>query len=269
MTRYSLAIPGAAFLICSLVSSSLAQTPPDTPPPPSSASAAPAQSAPLSTEDMAKLYLIRKEFAAAEVLFRKLTQQQPKNAVYWNELGIAMHNQAELDSAMKCYQKAAKLDSHYADPVNNMGTVWYERKKYPKAIRSYKRAITIKDNFASFYMNLGYAYFADKKYEESIATFHTVLQIDPQAFDQGSSRTGTVVQDRSLDADRGRFYFMLAKSFAQAGNLERCIIYLRKARDEGYKDMDAAKSDPAFAGVLKDPAIQEILFPAPPPTAQP
>ena len=218
---------------------------------------------------MAKLYLLRKDFAGAEALFRKLTVQEPKNAVYWNELGITLHNQSELGPAMKCYEKAAKLDSHYADPVNNIGTVWYERKKYTKAIRAYKRAIAIRDNFASFYMNLGYAYFADKKYEESIATFHKVLEIDPQAFDQGSSRTGTVVQDRSVSEDRGRFYFLLAKSFAQMGNLDRCVIYLRKARDEGYKDMDAAKTDPAFAGVLKDPAIQEILFPAPPQTAQP
>src|SRR5271157_3953442 len=269
MIRYLLAIPGVTFLFCSLLSPSRAQTTPDTPSTSSSASATSAQPAPLSQEDLAKLYLIRKEYPAAEVLFRKLTQQQPKNALYWNELGITLHNQAELDPAMKCYEKASKLDSHYADPVNNIGTVWYERKKYSKAIRAYKRAISIKDDFASFYMNLGYAYFADKKYEDAIASFHKTLALDPQAFDQASSRTGTIVQDRSIDADRGRFYFMLAKSFAQVGNLERCVIYLRKARDEGFKDMDAAKSDPAFAGVLKDPAIQEILFPAPPETAQP
>ncbi|HXR33916.1 MAG TPA: tetratricopeptide repeat protein [Verrucomicrobiae bacterium] len=266
MIRYLLAIPGIALLFCLLLSPALAQTTPATPPASPSTSATPA---PLSPEDLAKLYLIRKEYPAAEVVFRKLTQQQPKNAVYWNELGITLHNQSELDPAMKCYERSAKLDSHYADPVNNIGTVWYERKKYSKAIRAYKRAIGIKDNFASFYMNLGYAYFADKKYEESIASFHKVLELDPQAFDQSNSRTGTIVQDRSIGADRGRFYFMLAKSFAQSGNLERCIIYLRKARDEGYKEMDAAKSDPAFAGVLKDPAIQEILAPTPAQTAQP
>jgi len=266
MTRYFLAIPGIALLSCLLVSPAFAQATPDTPP---AAPGTSATAAPLSQEDLAKLYLIRKEYPAAEVLFRKLTQQQPKNAVYWNELGITMHNQAMLDAAMKYYEKAAKLDAHYADPVNNIGTVWYERKKYSKSIRAYKRAISIKDDFAAFYMNLGYAYFADKKYEESIASFHKVLQLDPQAFDQSSSRTGTVVQDRSIGEDRGRFYFLLAKSFAQVGNLDRCVIYLRKARDEGYKDMDAAKSDPAFASVLKDPAIQEILFPAPAQTAQP
>lgn len=267
MTRYFLAIPLIALLLfCLHLSPALAQTTPVTPAPSPSASATPA---PVSQEDLAKLYLIRKEYPAAEVLFRRLTQQQPKNALYWNELGITLHNQAQLDPAMKCYEKASKLDSHYADPVNNIGTVWYERKKYSKAIRAYKRAIAIKDDFASFYMNLGYAYFADKKYEDAIASFHKTLALDPQAFDPSNSRTGTIVQDRSISEDRGRFYFMLAKSFAQAGNLDRCIIYLRKARDEGYKNMDAAKSDPDFAGVLKDPAIQEILTPAPPPTAQP
>jgi len=55
---------------------------------------------------------------------------------------------------MKCYEKSAKLDSRYADPVNNIGTVWYERKKYSKAIRA-TNGYRIKDDFASFYMNLG------------------------------------------------------------------------------------------------------------------
>jgi hypothetical protein len=61
--------------------------------------------------------------------------------------------------------------------------------------------------------------------------------------------------------DRGRFYFLLAKSFAEAGNLERCLIYLRKAKDEGYKELSAVRSDPSFAALLKDPGIQEVLAP--------
>jgi hypothetical protein len=44
---------------------------------------------------------------------------------------------------------------------------------------------------------------------------------------------------------------------------------LRKAKDEGYKEMAAVKSDPSFAAVLKDPAIQEVLAPKPPETPQP
>ena len=40
---------------------------------------------------------------------------------------------------------------------------------------------------------------------------------------------------------------MLAKSFAEAGDLERCIHYLQKAKDEGYQDFSDIKKDPAFA----------------------
>ncbi len=270
MTKYSLAIPVVASLLFWFPANSRAQSVPDTTPPQApSASATPAQNAPLSTEDLAKLYLVRKEYREAEDLFRKLTQKEPGNAVYWNELGISLHNQMQLNGAMKCYEKASALDAHYPDPVNNLGTVWYERKKYAKAIRTYKRAIGIKDEFAPFYLNLGYAYFGEKKYEESIAAFRKGLQYDPDAFDQSKSRSGTVIQDRSLTADRGLFYYLLAKSFAQAGNVDRCLIYLRKSRDEGYKDLQNAKTDPAFAGVLKNPEIQEVLEPKPPETVQP
>jgi len=213
--------------------------------------------------------LVRKQYTEAEAIFRRLTHEQPKNAVYWNELGITYQNQSELNSALKCYEKSAKLDPHYADPQNNIGTIWYERKKYPKAIRAYKKAILVKDDFAAFYLNLGFAYFGQQNYDDSIASFRKALQIDPAAFDNSRARMGTVIQDRSLSTDRGRFYFLLAKSFAEAGNVERCVIYLKKAKDEGYKDYAAAKTDPSFAAVLKDPAVQEVLASKPEETVQP
>jgi tetratricopeptide (TPR) repeat protein len=208
---------------------------------------------------MARLYLVRKQYREAQNLFHKLTVEQPRNALYWNELGISLHNQGDLASALKCYERSAKLDPKYPDPQNNVGTIWYERKKYGRAIRSYKRAITIRNDSAAFFLNLGYAYFGQKEYPSSIEAFQKALQLDPDAFDVHRSRGGTVIQDRSLASERGLFYFLLAKSFAQAGNVDRCIIYLKKAKDDGYKEMDTAKTDPAFALVIHDPAVQDVL----------
>jgi hypothetical protein len=95
------------------------------------------------------------------------------------------------------------------------------------------------------------------------------LARDPQFFEHNGSRTGSLLQDRSV-SDRGRFYFLLAKSFAETGNFDRCILYLRKAKDEGYASLVAdLKKDQAFTAVLKDPAVQEILAPKPVETAQP
>ena len=55
---------------------------------------------------------------------------------------------------------------------------------------------------AVLYSNLGYAYFGDKNYEESIAAFRIALQKDPQFFEHNSSRTGSLLQDRTRDRSR-------------------------------------------------------------------
>ncbi len=221
----------------------------------------------LSTEQLADLYMVRKDYREAAETYKRLTTENPRNPVFLNKLGIALHQQTALAQALKYYEQAARVDPKYADAQNNIGTIWYQRKKYGKAIKSYQKAIAIRGDMAVLYSNLGYAYFGDKKYEQSLASFQQTLKLDPQFFEHNGARNGSLLQDRSV-TDRGRFYYMLAKSFAQSGNLDRCIVYLRKAKDEGYASLNSVKTDPAFAAMLKDPAIQEILAPKPVESAQ-
>jgi len=222
----------------------------------------------LTDEQLADLYMARKDFREAAFSYKRLTDQHPQNPVYLNKLGIALHQQAALGAALKYYERASKVDPSYADAQNNIGTIWYQRKKYGRAIKAYQKAINIRNDMAVLHSNLGYAYFGDKKYVQAISSFRQALALDPQLFEHSNSRNGSILQDRSV-GDRGRFYFLLAKSFAEAGNLERCLIYLRKAKDEGYKELSAVKTDPSFAAALKDPAIQEVLAPKPPDSTQP
>jgi len=222
----------------------------------------------LTDEQIADLYMARKDFREAAFSYKRLTDQHPQNPVYLNKLGIALHQQAALGAALKYYERASKVDPSYADAQNNIGTIWYQRKKYGRAIKAYQKAINIRNDMAVLHSNLGYAYFGDKKYVQAISSFRQALALDPQLFEHSNSRNGSILQDRSV-GDRGRFYFLLAKSFAEAGNLERCLIYLRKAKDEGYKELSAVKTDPSFAAALKDPAIQEVLAPKPPDSTQP
>jgi tetratricopeptide (TPR) repeat protein len=272
MTSYRLAIPAGVFLLA-LTIPLAGQTAPEgstsntsSPPLQAVSQVAPtnAAPAPLTEEEFADLLMIRKEFHDAAEKYKELTKQNPRNAVYMNKLGIALHQQSDLRGALKCYEKAVKLNPQYADAQNNIGTIWYQRKKYGKAIRAYKKAIKMRSDMAVLYSNLGYAYFGDKKYENSIASFRQALTIDPMVFEHGSSRAGSLLQDRSV-YDRGQFFFLLAKSFAEAGNYERSLFYLRKAKDEGCKTLKNVKSDPAFAAMMKlpalQPAMQEVLAP--------
>src|SRR5712692_6752109 len=222
----------------------------------------------LTDEQLGDLHMARKEYREAAQVYKRLADQEPRNPIYLNKLGIALHQQAALGQALKYYERASKADPSYADAQNNIGTIWYQRKRYGKAIKAYQKAISIRGDVAVLHSNLAYAYFADKKYENAIVCFRQALALDPQLFEHNGSRTGSLLQDRSVE-DRGRFYFLLAKSFAEAGNLERCLIYLRKAKDEGYKELSAVRTDPSFAAVVKDPAIQEVLAPKPPDGTQP
>jgi tetratricopeptide (TPR) repeat protein len=214
----------------------------------------------LTDEQLADLYMVRKDYGQAAQIYKRLSDQQPRNAVYLNKLGIAFHQQTALTLALKYYERATKVDPYYADAQNNIGTIWYQRKKFGKAVRAYERALKIRGDMAVLYSNLGYAYFGEKKYDQSLAAFRQALAIDPHLFESNGSRAGSVLQDRSV-GDRGRFYFLLAKSYAEAGNFDRCILYLRKAKEEGYGSMTDVKKDPAFSAVLKEPSVQELLEP--------
>jgi tetratricopeptide (TPR) repeat protein len=234
----------------------------------STAAAAPAARQ-LTAEEIGDLFMARKQYREASETYKRLTDQEPRNAVYLNKLGISLHQQEALGLALKYYERALKADPGYADAQNNIGTVWYQRKRYGKAIRAYEKAIKIREDMPVLYSNLGYAYFGNKKYEESIAAFRTALTKDPEFFERNASRTGSLLQDRSV-SDRGRFYFLLAKSFAESGDLKRCVLYLRKAKDDGYASFVAdLKKDKAFSAVLKVQEVQDMLAPKPVETTEP
>jgi len=276
MISFRMAVP-VSILLVTLTAPSIGQTSDDTRKEVVSSMQAPSQVSTAGTtpadrkltpEELGDLYMARKQYREASEEYKRLAEENPKNAVYLNKLGIAFHQQSALGLALKYYQRAVKVDPQYADAENNIGTIWYQRKRYGKAIRAYQKAIKLRDDMPVLYSNLGYAYFSDGKYEEAITAFRVALSQDPQFFERGASRTGSILQDRSV-SDRGRFYFLLAKSFAQSGNLERCVLYLRKAKEEGYTSMNDVKKDPAFAAVLKDPAVVEMLAPKAAESAQP
>ncbi len=207
--------------------------------------------------ERAALDMIHKDYGNAAEVYRALLKETPNDAMLWNHLGIALQQQNMFNEAMKSYQRAAKLDTKDGDAWNNMGTVYFQETKWDKSVRTYKKAIKLDPQNATFYSNMGLAYLNSKHVPEAFAAFQHALAIDPDVFEH-RGRTGSVIQHHSA-GDYGKFYFLLARSFASSGDASRCAYYLRKARDEGYTGMDAAKTDPVFSGVLNDATVRTIL----------
>src|SRR6266849_178995 len=175
MNRLRMALP-ASFLLVSLTLPTIGQTsddprkesfvpPMQTQSQVSNAAANPAERQ-ISGEELGDLYMARKQYHEAMEQYRALSEQNPHNAVYLNKLGIALHQQTALGSALKYYERAVKVNPRYADAENNIGNIWYQRKKYGKAIRTYEKAIKMRDDMPVLYSNLGYAYFSQGKYDD-------------------------------------------------------------------------------------------------------
>jgi tetratricopeptide (TPR) repeat protein len=221
-------------------------------------------------ELQARLFMARKEYHQAELVYMKLAAEYPRDPTYANSIGIAKQQQDDLKGASQYYQRATKIDKSFATGYSNVGTIWYAQKQYAKAIRSYRKAISVQPKVAGFYTNLGYAYFAQKKYPQALAAFQKAMAIDPDIFQQ-NDRNGSVMTYQSV-ADRGLFDFMLAKSYAQKLDAANCAVYLRRALDESYKPTDKDLADHVFDAVRSDPDVKgalDLLQPPPQKSASP
>ena len=52
---------------------------------------------------------------------------------------------------------------------------------------------------------------------------------------------------------------MIAKMFATKGNTEQCLLYLRKAIEDGYPVAREIYNQAEFANVRKDPRFAELM----------
>jgi tetratricopeptide (TPR) repeat protein len=212
------------------------------------------------SELRADLYMARKSYLEAIEAYLEATRLDPRNAVLWNKTGIAYHHLFRLQDAKKHYERATKIDPQYAQAWNNLGSVAYAKKDYKKAIRHYRRALELSPAEAAIHSNLGTALFSRKQYEEAVEEYRTAMLLDPEIFERRSS-VGVLLQDRSVQ-DWARFYFLLAKSLASLGQVEKSIAYLRRALEDGFPPAEV-QADPAFLILSEDRRFQ-ALFAAPP-----
>jgi len=180
----------------------------------------------------------------------------------WNKIGICQLQLHRLKEAKKSFDHAIKADPKYSDAFNNLGVVYYETANFGKAIKRYEKAIELNPSAASYYSNLGAAYFSKKTFDKAAQSYGKALELDPDIFER-ISRAGVQAQLPSPE-DRARFDYVLAKLYAKMGIADRSLRYLRKAMEDGYKDIGDVYKDSEFAQLRKDPRFTELMAAKPP-----
>jgi tetratricopeptide (TPR) repeat protein len=205
-----------------------------------------------------------KDFVDAIDYYQAALKAVPENSSVSNKIGICQLQLHRYKEAKKSFERAIKADRKHADAYNNLGAVYYElgilnhqSGDFTKAIKVYDKAIALSGESASYYSNRGAAYFAKKNYERGSADYAAALHLDPDIFER-TSRGGLQAQLASPE-DRARYDYVLAKLYASVGAPDRSLHYLKKAMEEGYKNIQDVYKDNEFSTLRKDPRFTELM----------
>ena len=205
----------------------------------------------------------RKDYDIAILYFQAALRKDRKNAVLYNKLGLAELKKDDLSAARMDFERANKQNSKYAEAVNNIGAVEYMRKNYGAAAKYFKKAVALDETHATYHVNLGAAWFSQKKMDRAIAEYTRAMELNPDAFRQ-DSRAGIAAQISSPE-ERAQYSYLLAKAYAKRGDVEGCLQCLKKAKEDGYRNLANVYKDEEFSRMRDNPKLQEVV---PPPLAK-
>ncbi len=214
-------------------------------------------------EQEADLYREKKDLLDALDYFRAALAKEPKNARIENKIGITELVMLRYPDAKKSFEHAIKLDHQFADAYNNLGVTEYELRKYGKAIKLYEKALELRKDCASYFANEGAAYYSKKEFEKAGEAYGEALRLDPTIFER-TSRTGVAAQLPPNLEERAHFDYLVARLFAKEGDKDRSLQYLRRAMEEGYKQINNVYKDPEFEGLRSDARFTELMAAKPP-----
>ena len=89
---------------------------------------------------------------------RKELAEQPNSADIHCNLGIALAESGDLNSAIKCYQDAVNIESRHIPAYTNLGSIYRSLGKTEEALVVFEKIIELDSNEVSAYVNLGSLY---------------------------------------------------------------------------------------------------------------
>jgi tetratricopeptide (TPR) repeat protein len=198
-----------------------------------------------------------KNYLDAVDFYHAALKGAPGSTSVFNKIGICQLQMHRYKEAKRSFEHAIKADRNHADAYNNLGVVYYQEHNYNAAIKHYEKAISLKSDAPSYYSNTGAAYFGKRQFDKAIQNYSKALELDPDIFER-ISRAGVQAQLPSPD-DRAHYDYVVAKLYAKMGVADRSLHYLKKAMEEGYKDIKNVYKDNEFSTLRKDPRFAELM----------
>lgn len=129
---------------------------------------------------LASLYLKRKQYSRAEVLYRELCElQKYKKAGPLSNLAFCLFEQNKLNEAIQFYQKAMHLEPDNVKRYSNLGQVLFVTKQLPEAIEMFKKASKLAPRDTEILFMLADSLRENRSMKQAYETYNKILNYEP------------------------------------------------------------------------------------------
>ena len=134
----------------------------------------------LANTDLGAALMDKGDLDSAIIHFNEALRIKPHDYLARIDLAKALLDKGDLDSAMIHCNEAIKDNPNYAYNYNVMGLILKRKGEMLKAVYYYSKAIQLESNYFNAYNNLGVAYVDLHRFNDAIRQFSKVIELDPK-----------------------------------------------------------------------------------------
>lgn len=171
----------------------------------------------------------RGQLEAAQALYEKILQKQPKHFDALHLLGAVAAQKGDPQRALDLFNQAIAINAGYAEAHFNRGVVQQQLGQLEPALASYDRAITLKPDHADAWFNRGNLLKDLRQFEAALSSYDRAVAIKPRfpaaLFNRGNvqrelqrSDAALASYDQAIAIDAG-----FAEAYYQRACLQRAL----------------------------------------------
>ncbi|MDD5758645.1 MAG: tetratricopeptide repeat protein [Desulfobulbaceae bacterium] len=129
---------------------------------------------------LATVFLQKGDFRPAISLLKKAISLRPERADYYSNLGSAERGAGELDKAVTSFLKALTLHPGHLESQFNLGQSQLELGEFASAAASFQRILQTKPTFVPAHEMLAQSLLGQGLFAEALNALHAVIEYNPQ-----------------------------------------------------------------------------------------
>jgi len=191
-----------------------------------------------ATFSLGKAHLQAGRTREAVSFFNRVLQLDPQHAParsYLEKATQASKGYSDAEEALQTRLKSAPQD--VALHVK-LGDVYRRARRYDEALASYREALSLQKGNVQALYGMALVHSQRNDYPEAVAAMQEIIRLEPGKPDHS---------------------YNLACLFARQGRTEESLTWLKKAIEQGFKDIDLIGRDPDLATVRNTPYVKGLL----------